>query len=101
MNGERYLNLLDNFVLSVVSRRENFTTTLLAKWRNKFCVSSSCSVDWAWRINKWLLPIATLTPCDNFVCAWAKEETYGSKSRTLDELEQQMEIISPLFLLSA
>jgi hypothetical protein len=41
------------------------------------------------------------THCAGFLWRWAKEEICPSKSGTLDELEQQREIIFPLFLLIA
>lgn len=101
MNGERYLNMLENRVWPALSTFDNI--------ENMVFMQDGAPPHFASNVRQWLdnrfpgrwlgrrgpheWPARSpdLTPCDFFLWGWAKDEVYRSKPRTLDELEVRIQ----------
>ena len=97
MNGERYLNMLQEKVWPIVSSWDNSDRLIfmqdgapphfsrdVQEWlNNNFTgrwIGRRGAIDWPARS-------PDLTPCDFFLWGWAKEQVYKENPQTIDELE--------------
>ena len=101
MNGERYLELLQERVWPIVSAWDNANNIVfmqdgapphfarpVREW-----LDDHFPERWMGRQgpHEWPARSPDLTPCDFFLWGWAKEQVYCAKPRNLDELEAQIE----------
>ena len=100
MNGERYLNMLKEKVLSDISPWGNIDDIIFMKdgaaphflkdvreWLDR-----TFPERWLGRRgpHKWPARSPDLTPCDFFLWGWAKEEVYKTKPKTIPELKERI-----------
>lgn len=96
MNGERYLEMLQDRVWPVISQWNNPQLHFMqdgapAHFANdvREWLHDHFPGRWIGRrgAHEWPARSPDLTPCDFFLWGWAKEEVYKRKPRNLDELE--------------